>query len=37
MFVAIFGIMMVAVTIQWFMSRLEVWLTPWRRGEADGH
>jgi len=36
-FVAIFGIMIVAVTIQWFMSRLEVWLTPWRRGETEGH
>jgi ABC-type nitrate/sulfonate/bicarbonate transport system permease component len=36
-FVAIFGIMIVAVTIQFFTSRLEVWLTPWRRGEADGH
>jgi ABC-type nitrate/sulfonate/bicarbonate transport system permease component len=30
-FVAIFGIMAVAVTIQWFTARLEVWLTPWSR------
>ncbi len=30
-FVAIFGIMAVAVTIQWFTARLEVWLTPWAR------
>jgi NitT/TauT family transport system permease protein len=30
-FVAIFGIMLVAVTIQWFTARLEVWLTPWSR------
>ncbi len=30
-FVAILGIMAVAVTIQWFTSRLEVWLTPWAR------
>jgi ABC-type nitrate/sulfonate/bicarbonate transport system permease component len=30
-FVAIFGIMLVAVTIQWFTSRLEVWATPWAR------
>jgi NitT/TauT family transport system permease protein len=36
-FVAIFGIMIVAVTIQWFTSRLEIWLTPWRRESADGH
>ena len=36
-FVAIFGIMAVAVAIQWFTSRLEVWLTPWRRESADGH
>lgn len=36
-FVAIFGIMVVAVTIQWFMARLETRLTPWRRGLADGH
>lgn len=34
-FVAIFGIMLVAVTIQWFTARIEVWLTPWRRGLAD--
>jgi ABC-type nitrate/sulfonate/bicarbonate transport system permease component len=33
-FVAIFGIMIVAVTIQWFTARLEVWLTPWAR---SGH
>lgn len=31
MFVAIFGIMIVAVTIQWFTARLERWLTPWSR------
>lgn len=36
-FVAIFGIMAVAVTIQWFTSRVEVWMTPWRRGMSDGH
>jgi len=30
-FVAIFGIMAVAVTIQWFTARLEYWLTPWSR------
>lgn len=36
-FVAIFGIMIVAVTIQWFTARLEGWLTPWRRGTADAH
>jgi NitT/TauT family transport system permease protein len=30
-FVAIFGIMAVAVTIQWFTARLEIWLTPWAR------
>jgi NitT/TauT family transport system permease protein len=36
-FVAIFGIMAVAVTIQWFMSRVEVWLTPWRRSATQGH
>ena len=36
-FVAIFGIMVVAVTIQWLMSRLETRLTPWRRGAEDGH
>ncbi len=30
-FVAIFGIMAVAVTIQWFTARLEFWLTPWAR------
>lgn len=36
-FVAIFGIMVVTVTIQWFMTRLETRLTPWRRGLADGH
>ncbi len=30
-FVAIFGIMLVAVTIQWVTARLEVWLTPWAR------
>ena len=36
-FVAIFGIMVVAVTIQWLMSRLETRLTPWRRGAVDGH
>lgn len=36
-FVAIFGIMAVAVTIQWFTSRVELWLTPWRRGMSDGH
>jgi NitT/TauT family transport system permease protein len=36
-FVAIFGIMIVAVTIQWFTSRLEGWLTPWRRETGDAH
>lgn len=36
-FVAIFGIMFVAVIIQWFTSRLETWLTPWRRESADSH
>jgi NitT/TauT family transport system permease protein len=36
-FVAIFGIMLVAVTIQWVTSRLEVWLTPWRRGFGGSH
>ena len=36
-FVAIFGIMIVAVTIQWFMSRVEIWLTPWRRGSVNTH
>lgn len=36
-FVTIFGIMVVAVTIQWFMTRLATRLTPWRRGLADGH
>jgi NitT/TauT family transport system permease protein len=30
-FVAIFGIMLVAVTIQWITARLERWLTPWAR------
>lgn len=30
-FVAIFAIMAVAVTIQWFTARLEVWVTPWAR------
>lgn len=30
-FVSIFGIMIVAVTIQWFTARFEVWLTPWAR------
>jgi NitT/TauT family transport system permease protein len=34
-FVAIFGIMVVAVTIQWFTSRLEGWLTPWSRAALD--
>jgi ABC-type nitrate/sulfonate/bicarbonate transport system permease component len=36
-FVGIFGIMVVAVTIQWFTSRLEGWLTPWRRGTGEAH
>ena len=36
-FVAIFGIMFVAVTIQWFATRLEGWMTPWRRESAEGH
>lgn len=36
-FVAIFGIMLVAVSIQWLNSRIEVWLTPWRRGMSDSH
>jgi len=30
-FVVIFAIMAVAVTIQWFTARLEYWLTPWSR------
>jgi NitT/TauT family transport system permease protein len=30
-FVVIFAIMAVAVTIQWFTARLEHWLTPWSR------
>jgi NitT/TauT family transport system permease protein len=30
-FVSIFAIMAVAVTIQWFTARLEYWLTPWSR------
>jgi taurine transport system permease protein len=30
-FVVIFAIMGVAVTIQWFTARLEYWLTPWSR------
>lgn len=34
-FVAIFGIMIVAVAIQWSMSQLERRLTPWRR--VAGH
>jgi NitT/TauT family transport system permease protein len=34
-FVAIFGIMIVAVTIQWFTSRLEGWLTPWSHVAVD--
>lgn len=34
-FVAIFGIMIVAVTIQWFTARLEVWLTPWARTSQE--
>jgi NitT/TauT family transport system permease protein len=36
-FVAIFGIMIVAVTIQWFAARLEGWLSPWRRVGSPGH
>lgn len=35
-FVAILGIMAIAVATQWLTSRLEVWLTPWRRG-MTGH
>jgi NitT/TauT family transport system permease protein len=34
-FVAIFGIMIVAVMIQWFTSRLEGWLTPWSHVAVD--
>lgn len=37
-FVAIFGIMIVAVAIQAVTSRIESWLTPWRRAyEAEQH
>lgn len=36
-FVAIFGIMAVAVTIQWFTARLEFWLTPWARTGHEAH
>ena len=34
-FVAIFGIMIVAVAIQIVTSRFERWVTPWRRASAD--
>jgi NitT/TauT family transport system permease protein len=34
-FVAIFGIMIVAVAIQIVTSRFERWVTPWRRTSAD--
>lgn len=36
-FVAIFGIMFLAVSIQWFNSRLEAWFTPWRRTARGGN
>ena len=36
-FVAIFGIMAVAVTIQFFTARLEYWLTPWSRAGHEAH
>jgi hypothetical protein len=29
------GIMVVAVTIQWFSGNLERWLTPWRRATHE--
>jgi NitT/TauT family transport system permease protein len=34
-FLAMLGIMVVAVTIQWFAGNLERWLSPWRRGTSD--
>ena len=34
-FLAMLGIMVVAVTIQWFSGNLERWLTPWRRGTHE--
>jgi ABC-type nitrate/sulfonate/bicarbonate transport system permease component len=36
-FVSIFAIMAVAVTIQWFTARLEIWLTPWARAGNEIH
>ena len=35
-FVVIFAIMAVAVTIQWFTARLEYWMTPWARTHETG-
>ena len=36
-FLAIFGIMVVAVTIQWFTARIEYWVAPWARTADEAH